>query len=67
MNSYFEYGKSENPQLPSNQRRVNTFNFEELPINYSCRLGVGIKLLKTYAHCAIYSICLLNITLKTFL
>jgi hypothetical protein len=44
MNSYFEYGKSENPQLPSNQRRVNTFNFEELPINYSCRLGVGIKL-----------------------
>jgi hypothetical protein len=44
INSYWEYGKSDNPQLPYNQRKVNTVYFEELPINYSCRLGIGIKL-----------------------
>jgi len=44
VNSFFEYAFIDNPYLTYKQRKSYTLDIEELPINYSFRLGIGIKL-----------------------
>lgn len=44
MDMYYRVNQNENPSIPSNQRRISTFNFELFPKLLSARLGVGLKL-----------------------